>query len=82
MPRVTLDLDTLTLGELMEAEKQSGTDAQELLQSSLGRMILAVFVQRWRSSGVVPSWSEAASLRLLDALGSTSPSSADTTAQT
>lgn len=82
MPKVTLDLETLTLGELMEAETQSGIDAQKLLGSNVSRMTLAVFVQQWRSSGSVPSWKEVAGLRLLDALGSTSRSSEASTERT
>ena len=75
MASVRLDLDSLTLGEMMAVEKASGTDVQELLASKMGRMLLAVFVQRLRSSGNAPSWSEVEGLRLLDVLGSTSSSS-------
>lgn len=72
--QITLDLDSLTLGELMEAERQSGQDAQVLLTRSTHRRALAVFVYRWRTSGHAPSWSEVAGLRLLDASSSTSRS--------
>ena len=75
MASVRLDLDSLTLGEMMAVEKASLTDVQELLASKMGRMLLAVFVQRLRSSGSAPSWSEVEGLRLLDVLGSTSSSS-------
>lgn len=74
MPAITLDIDSLTLGELMEVERQTGEDVQDLLRGKMGRMILAVFVHRWRSSGRAPSWNEIADLRLLDALSSTSDS--------
>lgn len=77
MPKITLNLDTLTLGELSEAERQSGVDAQKLLQGSMSRMILAVFISDWRTSGHVPSWSAAADRRLLDVLSSTSVSPQD-----
>lgn len=82
MPKITLDLDTLTLRELAEAEKQSGEDAQTILARSTSRMILAVFVHEWRTSGRVPSWSEVGDRRLLDALSSTSPFPQDDPSQT
>ena len=75
MASVKLDLDSLTLGEMMAVERASGQDVQDLLASKMGRMTLAVFVQRYRSSGTVPSWSEVEGLRLLDVLGSNSSSS-------
>jgi hypothetical protein len=61
---VELDLDTLTLGELAAAEKASGEDGTTLLSRSAHRRILVVFVQRLRSSGTPPSWSELAGLRV------------------
>jgi hypothetical protein len=75
MASVRLDLDSLTLGEMMAVERASGQDVQDLLASKMGRMTLAVFVQRLRNSGSAPSWNEVEDLRLLDVLGSTSSSS-------
>jgi hypothetical protein len=75
MASVRLDLDSLTLGEMMAVERASGQDVQDLLASKMGRMTLAVFVQRLRNSGSAPSWSEFENLRLLDVLGSNSSSS-------
>lgn len=74
--QITLDLDSLTLGELFAAEEASGQDASRLLKSSAARRLLAVFVQRLRTSGEPPKWTELTSLRLLDASSSTSDSSA------
>lgn len=74
---VALDLDTLTLGELAAAEKASGEDASVLLARSAHRRILAVFVQRLRSSGQPPNWNELASLRLSDVSSSNSDSQPD-----
>lgn len=68
---VTLDISTLTLGEMAEAEMASGRTLQELLRSPGARKILALFVHQFRNSGVAPSWSELANLRLLDASSST-----------
>ena len=63
---VRLDLETLTLGEILEAEDASGKDIGRLLSTSGGRRILAVFIQRSRISGSAPDWHELTSLRLLD----------------
>lgn len=71
---VTLDLETLTLGEIVAAEDASGKDIGKLLSTSGHRRLLAIFVQRLRSSGSAPSWQELLSLRLLDVSPGVSPS--------
>jgi hypothetical protein len=82
MDEITFDLATLTLGEAAEIEMASGHSLQELLRSKVSIRLMAVFVQRYRSSGVVPSWQELSSLRLLDGTLSTSPlDSAETPAK-
>ena len=68
--QITFDVDTLTLGELLAVEDASGLTAQEIL-GSFGRrstlaLLVAVFVQRLRSSGKPPSWQELSSLRVVD----------------
>ena len=63
---VTFDIESLTLGEALAAEEASGLDLQKLMASTTHRMMLAVFVQRLRSSEQPPNWQEIASLRLLD----------------
>jgi hypothetical protein len=76
METVTLDLETLTLGEIIAAEEASGIDIGKLLSRAGHRRALAIFVQRSRSSGSVPSWHEITSLRLLDVSPGVSPSQA------
>ena len=63
---VTFDIESLTLGEALAAEEASGLDLAQLMASTSRRMMLAVFVQRLRSSEQPPNWQEIASLRLLD----------------
>jgi hypothetical protein len=71
---VRFDLETLTLGEVIAAEEASGQDIGALLATSGRRRVLAVFVQRLRSSGEAPPWQELLGLRLLDAFPGRSPS--------
>jgi hypothetical protein len=75
------DPDTLTLGELLAVEEASGLTTSEILGSfgrrSTLRLLVAVFVQRLRSSGEPPSWRSLTDLRILDALSGDSPSPAD-----
>lgn len=67
MAEVTFDVDSLTLGEMAAAEQASGLDMTVLMSKTALRLMLVVFVQRLRSSGSAPKWSELQSLRLLDA---------------
>ena len=79
MESITFDLSTLTLGEAAEIEMASGKSLQELLKSKVAVRLMAVFVQRLRSSGSAPSWSDLSNLRLLDGTFSTSLSSSEET---
>ena len=79
MEQITFDLSTLTLGEAAEIEIASGHTLQELLRSKVAIRLMAVFVQRLRSSGSTPSWSELSNLRLLDDTFSTLRSSSEET---
>jgi hypothetical protein len=79
---IAFDVDSLTLGEMAAAETASGLDSSVLLSRTAHRMLLVVFVQRSRSSGKPPLWSELENLRLLDARSSTSPSSAGSPSET
>jgi hypothetical protein len=79
---VTLDLSTLTLGESMEAERESGMTLSEILRSQSGRRILALMVYGSRSFDSRPSWSELASLKVLDVSSSTSRRSGDGVSKT
>ena len=79
MEEITFDLSTLTLGEAAEIELASGKSIQELLRSRTAIYLMAVFVQRLRSSGSTPNWSELSSLRLLGVTSSTLHSSSTET---
>jgi hypothetical protein len=68
------DIESLTLGECLAAEEASGRDLASLIGSTSGRLLLAVFVDRLRSSGETPSWQELTHLRLLDTSRGRSPS--------
>lgn len=79
---VKLDLESLTLGEILAAEDASGRDISRLLTTSGGRRLLSLFVHRLRTSGNAPEWHELTSLRLLDASPGPSPSPADSPSPT
>jgi hypothetical protein len=74
---VTLDVDSLTLGEMMAAEDASGQDITALLSRSAHRMVLALYIQGLRSSEKPPNWSELANRRVQDVSRSTSSSPQD-----
>jgi hypothetical protein len=79
---VTFDLETLTLGEAGEAERQSGMPLSAMLKSPHTRRILGLFVHLSRTSADKPSWSELSNLRLLDVSPSTSPEPKDSPSET
>ena len=60
------DIESLTLGECLAVEEASGKDLQQLISSTSGRLLLAVFVDRLRNSGETPNWQDLTHLRLLD----------------
>jgi len=60
------DIESLTLGEALAAEQASGQDLQQLIATTSGRLLLAVFVHRLRTSKSAPDWQELTHLRLLD----------------
>lgn len=72
--QVTFDLDTLTLGELAQAEEASGQDLRQLMSKRSTRLMLAVFISRLRRDGRAPSWQELMDLPVRDVLSSTSDS--------
>lgn len=76
-PTITLDITTLTLGEMAECERQSGHSFEKLLTGRASRKIVATFVAEWRSSDSVPSWQEVSSRRLFDSSSSTPRSPSD-----
>lgn len=70
-----LDLDTLTLGEMAEAERQTGTDFTALFaRGSATRTLLRVFIHELRSSERPRSWHDLAALKRRAASSSISPS--------
>ena len=80
MPRntIVLDVDSLTLGEMVQAEKESGQSFDRLLTAGAAtRRLLALWVQEQRSSAQPRSWQTLAGLRLSDVSASTSPSGPD-----
>ena len=79
---VTLDITTVTMGELAEAEQQSGKDFQTLMRTRMSRALLGLFIHELRTSAQPRSWSELSNLRVLDVSSSTQPSdSAETPAK-
>lgn len=78
---VTLDVETLTLGELSRLEIESGSDVFTLLRAGKAsrRLLILWLTDYRRSTPSVPrrSWRELSSLPALAALSSTSPSPSD-----
>jgi hypothetical protein len=72
---ITIDVDSLTFGEMMAAEDASGKDITQLLSRAAHQRVLMLFVHRLRTSGKPPDWQQLASLTVRDALPSTSGSS-------
>jgi len=69
---LTLDLTTITLGEMAAVEIASKRDFTTLLKGQVGRRLIALYLREWRSSGVEPSWSEISSHRPLASTSSIS----------
>lgn len=79
---ISLDLDSLTLGEMEAAEQASGRSFDSLLTGGKAtRKLLAVFLHEYNSFESVPSlpelWRQVKSLRLSDVPFSDSPSLPD-----
>ena len=77
MARLTFDITTVTMGELAEAEQQSGKDYQTLMRTGMSRALLALFIHELRSSAQPRSWNELSNLRVLDESSWTSLSEQD-----
>lgn len=61
----TLDLGTLTLGEMAAIEEQSGRSMDKLLTAgSATRRLLALWIAESRSSATPRSWHELSALRV------------------
>lgn len=74
---ITLDFQTVTLGEMAEAEAASGRDYQTLVTGRANQKMLALFLHVLRRSGRAPSWSALGNRRLSVASSSSSPSAPD-----
>lgn len=67
----TLDLETITLGELADLEEETGQSSTALIaRGSATRRLVAAWIAS-RRSGTPRSWAELRGLRLLDASSST-----------
>jgi hypothetical protein len=59
---ITVDLMTMTLGEMAEVERQSRRSIEEMLTAGkASRRLVALFVHGLRSSGPAPSWHDLSS---------------------
>lgn len=74
---VTLDLETMTLGEAGAAERASGLSLSAMLRTVQSRKLLSLWLHLSRTSVDPPSWSELSNLRLLDVSPSHSPAPRD-----
>ena len=69
---VTLDLDSLTLGEMAAVEIAAGQDFIQLLSAGRAtRRLIALYVNEYRASETPRSWQELSALRSQDAPSST-----------
>jgi len=74
MATVTLDLDTMTLGEMAAVEAAAGQDFLDLWRAGRAtRRLIALYVNEYRASETPRSWQELSALRLLGGSSSTSP---------
>jgi hypothetical protein len=74
--QITLDIDTMTLGEMAAVEKASGQDFLDLWRAGRAtRRLIGLYVHEYRTSETPRSWQELSALRLLDGSSSTSPES-------
>ena len=58
-----LDVATLTLGEMAEAERQSGRSFDGLLMGRASRKLLALFIHELRTSEKPRSWHDLSNLK-------------------
>jgi len=63
---ITLDIGTITLGESIIAERESGMTISEIVRSRTAQRVLAMLIFGLRSYDVRPSWKDLESLRVLD----------------
>jgi hypothetical protein len=71
------DLFSMTVAEALSVEMVSGVEITRLTRTTSGKLLVAAYVQLWRSSGQPPNWQELTSRRLLDISPGRSRSKAD-----
>lgn len=74
---ISFDVNTITLGEALDVEKQSGEEFADLIRSRMGQRMIALYLHERRNSERPRSWHELLSLRILDSKLSTSPSASN-----
>ena len=73
-----LDWGSITIGEMVETERQAGRSFSDLLKAGKAtRMLVGLFLSELRYSDKPRSWSELGDLRISGASGSISASSPD-----
>lgn len=74
---IKLDIGSVTLGEMVQIEIESGRSFDQLLRGSASRRLLGLWLHEHRSSEPPRSWDELSSLRALGGSSSTSLSPSD-----
>jgi hypothetical protein len=78
----TLDITTLTLGEMAAAELETGRSFQDLLKGRATQRLLALWLDERRNSARPRSWRELGDLRPYVGSSSTSDSTPDSPSET
>lgn len=79
--RPTFDLESITLGEMVDVELESGQDFNRLLSSKRGRYMIAAYLLLKRHGKPI-EWSELANRRPLASSSSDAPSPSDSPSET
>ena len=72
----TVDVESITLGEMLDIEQESGLDFLALAKTRTGTLMIAAYLAS-RRRGEPMTWSELANRRLLAKSSSASPSVSD-----
>lgn len=78
--RVELDLDKLTLGQMMDIELASGRRFMDLARSQVGTTMIALYLRALRQrapDSPLPAWAEIEALTMSAALRFASPGQPD-----
>lgn len=79
---VTIDLQTITLGEMSRVELASGESFERLIKGRASLRLVVMFIHELRNSARPRSWQELSNLRLSEALSSASRSPSDGASET